>query len=157
MKPPFTDSCPHCYIETDPFAGQRCPSCGLNMRSDREHRLLMETIKGLVEEIEAIRQNVSVSDLQIQPLVNKLLPYGKAFPFLDDYIQETKAEIEPALIEEYRLRQRKVMHLAVLLLLLLVPLLASLWNAPLVMTGLLFLPVLGWTWLGVWPLYRKTR
>lgn len=157
MKSPFTDSCPHCYIETEPFGGQRCPSCGLNMRSDREHRLLMEIIKGLVEEIEAIRQDVNVSDTRIQPLVNKLLPYGKAFPFLDDYIQEAKAEIEPALLQEYRLRQRKVLHLAVLLLLLLVPLVATLWNAPLVMTGLLFLPVLGWTWLGVWPLYRKTR
>jgi hypothetical protein len=157
MKPLFKDTCPHCYFEADPFAGQRCSSCGLNMRSDREYRLLMEKIKGMIEEIEVIRQDVNVSDIQIQPLVNKLLPYGKALPFLEEYIQEAKAAIEPALIQEYRLRQRKVMHLAVLLLLLMVPLVAALWEAPLTMTGLLFLPVLGWTWLGVLPLYRKTK
>lgn len=125
------------------------------MRSDHEQALLQERLKPLVSQLEEALAVEQPQVAQIQPLLQQLTPYRDNFSFLEEVIQQTQQVLQPLQQAEYANRKRLIIHLLVLLVLLIVPLLSSMWGAPLYLTGLFMLPVLGWTWLGVWPLIRK--
>ncbi len=149
--------CPHCMTQNPAFGGQRCISCKLNMRSDQEQAVLQKQLKPLVEQLDELMRSAEQNLSQIQPLVDKLTPYQQTYAFLEEVLHKTKSEIEPLQIAAYHKQKRLVIHLTILLVLLIAPLLSSWWQAPLYLTGLFMLPVVGWLFLGIWPLVRKKK
>ncbi|MEL7532477.1 MAG: hypothetical protein AAFN10_14260 [Bacteroidota bacterium] len=153
----LTSSCPHCLAVNPAFGAQRCVACKLNMRSDQEQALLQKQIEPLVGQLEELMRSAEQNLAQIQPLLGKIAPYQQKYAFLEELVQNTSVEIEPLQIAAYQKQKRLVIHLAILLVLLIAPLLSSWWKAPLYLTGLFMLPVVGWLILGIWPLVRKKK
>lgn len=151
----LTTTCPHCMSENPALGEQRCVSCKLNMRSDQEQALLQTQIKPKLDQLAGFMGATPQKLPQIQPLLAELAPYRQSYAFLEEVIQETQNQITPLQIAAYDRQKRLVIHLTILLVLLIAPLLSSWWQAPLYLTGLFMLPVLGWFVLGVWPLVRK--
>ena len=127
------------------------------MRSDQEQAVLQKQLKPLVEQLDELMRSAEQNLSQIQPLVDKLTPYQQTYAFLEEVLHKTKSEIEPLQIAAYHKQKRLVIHLTILLVLLIAPLLSSWWQAPLYLTGLFMLPVVGWLFLGIWPLVRKKK
>lgn len=125
------------------------------MRSDQEQAILQERLKPLLFQLQEALAADHPQASRIQPLVQQLTPYRDNFSFLEEVIQQTQQVLQPLQQVEYANRKRLIIHLLILLVLLIAPLLSSTWGAPLYLTALFMLPVLGWTWLGVWPLIRK--
>ncbi|MEL6652263.1 MAG: hypothetical protein AAFQ87_15790 [Bacteroidota bacterium] len=151
----LTIPCPHCLTPNPAWGAQRCASCGINMRSDQEQAILQERLKPLVSQLQEVISADQPQAAQIQPLLQQLAPYRDNFSFLEEVIQQTQQVLQPLQQAEYANRKRLIIHLLILLVLLIAPLLSSTWGAPLYLTALFMLPVLGWTCLGVWPLIRK--
>ncbi|MFK7925232.1 MAG: hypothetical protein AB8H47_24975 [Bacteroidia bacterium] len=152
-----TVSCPHCLSANPAFVAQRCASCQLNMRSDQEQTLLGQQIQPQVEQLEGLLRSAPQSIAEIQPILAQLAPYRQDYSFLEEVIQNAQNQIEPLQKAAYERQKRLVIHLGILLVLLIAPLLSSWWEAPLYLTGLFFLPVLGWFALGIWPLVRNKK
>lgn len=153
----LTVSCPHCLSENPAFGAQRCVSCQLNMRSDQEQALLGRQIQPQVEQLEGLLRSAPQPIKEIQPILVQLAPYRRNYPFLEEVIQNAQNQIEPLQKVAYERQKRLAIHLSILLALLIAPLLSSWWQAPLYLTGLFFLPVLGWFALGIWPFVRNKK
>lgn len=151
----LTFSCPHCLAANPAFGAQRCVACKLNMHSDQEQLVLQKQIEPLVSQLGELTRSAKQNLGEIQPLLSKIAPYSQKYAFLEEVIQATQTEIEPLQRAAYDRQKRLVIHLAILLVLLIAPLLSSWWEAPLYLTGLFMLPVIGWFALGIWPLVRK--
>ncbi|MEM6346149.1 MAG: hypothetical protein AAF927_19830 [Bacteroidota bacterium] len=149
--------CPHCLTENPAFGEQRCISCKLNMRSNQEQAILQKQLKPLVGQLDELMRSAEQNLRQIQPLLDQLAPYQQKYAFLEEVLQKTKTTIEPLQIAAYHKQKRLVIHWTILLALLIAPLLSSWWQAPLYLTGLFMLPVVGWLILGIWPLLRKKK
>ena len=119
--------------------------------------MLGHQIQPQVEQLEKLLGSAPQSMQEIQPILTQLAPYRQNYPFLEEVIQNAQNHIEPLQRAAYERQKRLVIHLTILLVLLIAPLISSWWEAPLYLTGLFFLPVIGWFVLGVWPLMRNKK
>ncbi|MEO1448283.1 MAG: hypothetical protein AAFV07_02080 [Bacteroidota bacterium] len=153
----FVHSCPHCGTPQVMPLAQRCQSCGLNMMSDRSFAAWEQQLQPAWEQLQKAAGTDTPADVdwaEIQPAIATLTPWVEEFPGLKTGLEV----IQPALQSWLAARQRKqrlLLHGFLWVVLALVPLFAALFGAPVSMVLLLCLPVLGWAWLGIWPLWKQ--
>ncbi|MEO0469762.1 MAG: hypothetical protein AAF206_09090 [Bacteroidota bacterium] len=148
MKP-LGFSCPHCYTEQQRPLQQRCQVCSLNMMSDQAFGSWQKVIAPRAQEIEQLF--AAKKYRAIQPLLTELAPYDPHFSSLQKWREACQQEL-PA---PTRFSPQLIINCLIWLVLIMAPVFALMSGADLMMTGFLTLPVLGWAYLGIWPLVRK--
>lgn len=156
-------SCPHCYEENPLFGTQRCNACHLNMFSDQEFRLhqqiLQPNLMRLDEDLHGLAESPqSLAYLRsIQPLIGELIPLSEQREWLANYLEKVEAFLSPYQQALDRYKKQFAIHLLFFFVLLMAPAMAFLLGADGMISGLLFLPVLGWGYLGIWQYTKPLR
>ena len=133
------------------------------MMSDQEFIQLSEEISPLTNqlhsEIEILKSKGlnKNSWVEIQRLIKELAPYEKNQPALTDWIKEINQELGPFWEEMDVLRKTIFINLLILVILALVPLMASLFGADQMVVLILCLPILGWGWFGFRGYLKKQK
>lgn len=158
-----TYSCPHCYVE-NPFIGpQRCVSCGLSMHSDQDQRIRNEWFPEKYEPLLAhltilAAHPQSLKQLRdIQPILSELTPLAQRYTWLKTYLDQVEVFLQPFQKALDRYKKQLLVHLFLFVILFLAPALALLLGANVTVTSLLFLPVIGWGYLGLWQYTKPLR
>lgn len=137
---------------------QRCQSCQLNMMSDRSFATWQQHLQPAWAQLQAaIAQETPPQSREwagIQPAIETLTPWKEEFPGLEKGLEAIQPRLQ-AWLKERHLRQRLLLHGFLWIILALVPIFAAWFGAPLEMILLLSLPVIGWAWLGLWPLWKQ--
>lgn len=126
------------------------------MFSDQELHLIQQTIqpqlKQLQEDLLALSQTPHALGYlrSIQPNLNSLAPLGKNRKWLETYISGVDEFLVPFQNALDRFKRQFLIHLLFFFVLLMAPMMAFFLGANAMISSLLFLPVLGWGYLGMW-------
>jgi len=131
------------------------------MMSEQAYAYLSGPVRPLWESLIRWREKPvasrKVRDLrELQSPLQQLAPYRAHLEPLDRWLTTFERELLPLYQEAERLRKTLLLHLALWLVLLLAPLMAWLLGGNTLLVTLLFLPVAGWTYLGLWEFSRKS-
>jgi hypothetical protein len=131
------------------------------MMSEQAYAYLSGPVRPSWEALVAWREGHPIAERQVRdlrglrPQLVQLAPYRREVEAVDAWLREFEAELAPLYDRAEQLRKTLLLHLALWLVLLLAPLMAWLLGAKVLLVGLLFLPVLGWTYLGLWAFSKK--
>ncbi len=164
MLPERKMNCPHCREENSAFGPQRCGHCGLNMMSDQLQALREQKLKPLAEKLDEqllfmrAGNNQAVAVSYARELYKSLVVYENHadFSFLKPLLEQARTALA-AFPEKKRKDNRKQMSWLVFIILILFPLVSLLLEKELSLAILLFLPVVGWFFMGILPLLKMKK
>ena len=156
-------SCPHCYEKNPAFGEQKCISCGVRMFSDKEQQVRTtylypkaELLQKKMWELESHPRSLGLFK-EIQPILFDLARLSQQFDWLQGYVGKVEEFLLPYQQALDRFKRQLLVHLFVFFILLLAPILAFWLGADPMMSSLLFLPVIGWGYLGLWQYTKPLR
>lgn len=149
--------CPHCLGPNEAFGPARCQHCHLHMLSEQEQVMREQRARPAALYLQLHEGLLQEPSEKIQPLLQDLSLLERLQPAWSEWLQPVKAELAQRQNLEASFRQQWRLHLLVLGLLILAPLLAILANSDRVLIGLLCLPIVGWTWIGLIEFRRRKK
>ena len=133
------------------------------MWSDQEQRSRAERIQPeiekLLQQLDYLETNPQALVLfrEIQPILDGLTPLSKRHNWLETYLEQVETFLEPYRQSLDGFKRQLLIHLLVFGVLLMAPIMALLLGADMSLSSLLFLPVIGWGYLGIWQYSKPLR
>lgn len=141
--------CPHCRRTTSAKA-QRCQACGLTMLSNAEFALLQREYWPSIEKIDSLDPKTDTSSAI--SIYHQIVAAADRVPFIVPHFEEVRKKWSPAIQVYLKKQQVLRFHWLILAFFGLVALVGGLFTRDWAVGGLLALPIVGWYFLGIYPL-----